>query len=383
MNFGFTEEQELLRQEVRKFLEGQGPMEEVRRIADTPDGYSPDEWKQLAELGWLGLTIPETYGGSDLGWEELVVLLEETGRSLFPAPLISTTLAASTILDAGSEAQKERWLPRIADGSCIAAPALLEESEVLGPAGIGLRAEPVGDGGDGGDGFVLTGEKRFVADACQANVFLVAARTGSGDGDDGLILALVESDATGVKTDSLVMIDRTKRAGTVSLDGVRVAQDAILGAPGSASGALARLLDRGAIAVTAEIIGASEAALDLTVQYAKDRVQFGSPIGRYQGVKHPLAEAYVDIESMKSLLYYSAWALDASPDEVPFSVAKAKGFASEAFVRIGVTGIQLHGAVGYTEEYDIQLYLKRSKWARPMYGDEDYHYDRVATFGGI
>ena len=136
-------------------------------------------------------------------------------------------------------------------------------------------------------------------------------------------------------------------------------------------------------AITAEMIGSSEAAHALTVQYAKDRVQFGSPIGRFQGVKHPLAEGYVDIESMKSLLYHAAWALDGSPEEVPQSASKAKGLASEAFTRIGVTGIQLHGAVGYTEEYDIQLYLKRSKWARPMYGDEDYHYDRVATFGGI
>ena len=135
--------------------------------------------------------------------------------------------------------------------------------------------------------------------------------------------------------------------------------------------------------LTAEIIGASEGAHALTVQYAKDRVQFGSPIGRFQGVKHPLAEGYVDIEATKSLLYHAAWALDASPEDVAFSASKAKGLASEAFTRIGVTGIQLHGAVGYTEEYDIQLYLKRSKWARPMYGGEDYHYDRVATLGGI
>ncbi len=375
MNFGFSEEQELLRQEVRKFLDGQCPIEEVRRIAEMPDGYSTEQWKQLAELGWLGLVIPERYGGSDLGWEELVVLLEETGRTLFPAPLISTTLAASAILDSGSEAQKERWLPRIADGSCIGTLAMIEESDVLGPAGVQLRGEPAGDG------FVLRGEKRYVPDAVQANLAVVSFRTG--DGEEDLSLALVETDSTGVSAEALRTVDRTKRVGTLKLDGVRVGPDAILGRPGAAAAAIADLLDRGAIAITAEIIGASEGAHALTVQYAKDRVQFGSPIGRFQGVKHPLAEGYVDIESMKSLLYYAAWALDASPEEVPASASKAKGFASEAFTRIGVAGIQLHGAVGYTEEYDIQLYLKRSNWARPMYGGEDYHYDRVATFGGI
>ena len=375
MNFGFSEEQDLLRLEVRKFLDGQCPIKEVRRIAATPDGYSSEQWKHLAELGWLGLVIPERYGGSDLGWEELIVLLEETGRTLFPAPLISTTLAASAILISGSEAQKERWLPGIADGSCIGTLAMVEPSDVWGPAGITLRGEP------DGDGFVLRGEKSYVADGAQANLVVVGFR--SGEADEELSLALVETDATGVSSAEIPTLDRSKRLATLKLDAVHVAPDAILGQPGSASTAIAELLDRGAIAITAEMIGACEGAHALTVQYAKDRVQFGSPIGRFQGVKHPLAEGHVDIESMKSLLYYAAWALDASPEEVPMAASKAKGFATEAFTRIGVTGIQLHGAVGYTEEYDIQLYLKRSKWARPMYGDEDYHYDRVATFGGI
>jgi len=375
MNFGFTDEQELLRREVRKFLDEQCPLGEVRRIADTPDGYASEQWKQLGELGWLGLVIPERYGGSDLGWEELVVLLEEAGRTLFPAPLISTTLAASAILDSGDAAQKERWLSRIADGSCIGTLALIEESDVVGSAGIRLRGEP-----DGG-GFVLRGEKHYVADGVQADLVVVAFRTGDGERD--LSLALVETGATGVEVAEARTVDRTKRLATLTLDGVRVGPEAILGRPGSAAPAIEALFDRGAIAVTAEMIGAAEGAHALTVQYAKDRVQFGSPIGRFQGVKHPLAEGYVDIESMKSLLYYAAWALAASPAEVPCAASKAKGLASEAFTRIGVTGIQLHGAVGYTEEYDIQLYLKRSHWARPMYGGEGYHYDRVATFGGI
>ena len=182
MNFGFTEEQELLRQEVRKFLDEQCPIDEVRRIAETPDGYSSELWKQLAELGWLGLVIPNRYGGSNLGWEELVVMLEETGRSLFPSPLISTTLAAATILDVGNEKQRERWLPRLADGSCIATTALLEENQDLAPSGVQLRSERTADGG-----FVLHGQKHFVPDAAQADLVILAFRSGEADEDVTLV----------------------------------------------------------------------------------------------------------------------------------------------------------------------------------------------------
>ena len=193
-------------------------------------------------------------------------------------------------------------------------------------------------------------------------------------------LFLVPTGHGGVVWNDLSAVDQSTRQYEMSLDGVALENDARIA---TGAQAVELLLDEWRAALATESLGACQRMLEMTVAYAKDRVQFGSPIGRFQGVKHPLAEGFVDIESMKSLLYYAAWALDASPEEVPFSASKAKGFASEAFTRIGVTGIQLHGAVGYTEEYDIQLYLKRSNWARPMYGDEDYHYDRVASFGGI
>ena len=375
MNFGFSEEQELLRGGVRKFLDEQCPLEEVRRIMATPEGYSPELWKQLAELGWLGLLIPERYGGAGLGWIDLVVLLEETGRTLFPSPLISTTLASAALLENGTDAQQGRWLPGLADGSRIGTLAILEEGGGLEPGAVRLRGSPEGDG------FVLRGDKRVVADVGQADLFVVPFRVG--DADDELALAVLERDAPGVSAQTLATLDATKRAGSLVLEGARVGPDTLLGEPGAGAPALARLLDLAAVAVTAEIIGAFEGALALTVQYAKDRVQFGQPIGHYQGVKHPLAESYVDLESTKSLLYDAAWAVEASPDELAVASAKAKAFASETFSRMGVTAIQLHGAVGYTDEYDVHLYLRRSKWARPMFGDEDYHYDRVATGGGI
>ena len=205
----------------------------------------------------------------------------------------------------------------------------------------------------------------------------------SGSGTEDLALAIVEAGAPGVAAEDLPAMDRTKRLGRLVLDGARVPAEAILGAPGASGPSLARVVDRATAGVTAEMIGAAEGVVSLTTEYAKDRIQFGAPIGRYQGVKHPLAEMYVDVESWKSLLYYAAWALDESPEEAPRYVSMAKAYASEAFARIGIDAVQLHGAVGYTWEYDVHLYLKRSKWARPMYGDADYHYDRVASLGGL
>jgi alkylation response protein AidB-like acyl-CoA dehydrogenase len=369
MNFGFTEEQELLRSEARKLLDESCPIAEVRRIMETPDGFSRELWKQIAELGWVGLTIPEDFGGAGLDWVDLVVLLEETGRSLFPSPLVSTTLAASAVLDAGSREQQQRWLPGLADGTRVGTLAILEESDSLDPDAIRLSAER------DGDGWVLSGIKHFVHDASSADLFVVAFRSG-----EELKLAVVERGDAGVSTSDFPLIDRTRRMGDLSLDGVNIAADRVLeaAAAGGAPAALERLLDRGAIAVTAEMIGAGEAAIAITAEFAKERIQFDAPIGRFQAVKHPLAEMYVDLESYKSLCYYAAWALEGSPDEVPRAASMAKAYASEALARIGVDSIQLHGAVGYTDEYDAQLYLKRSKWARPAFGDAEYHYDRIA-----
>ncbi|MBW2415725.1 MAG: acyl-CoA/acyl-ACP dehydrogenase [Deltaproteobacteria bacterium] len=302
MNFGFSDEQELLRAEARKFLDETCPLEQVRVVGDSAEGYSSDLWKQIAGLGWTGIAIPEEFGGAGLAWVDLVILLQETGRTLFPSPLASTSLAAAAIEAAGSDAQKQRWLPGLADGTRIGTLALVDE-DCPDPALISLEARA------DGDAQVLTGEKPFVHDAGTANLFVVAFRTAA-----GLALAVVESDDAGVSGRSLPTLDTTKRIGTLTLADVRVEPDRILCAPGTtgegtADATIARLLDRGAIAMTAEMIGAAEEAHRITTQYAMERIQFDEPIGRFQGVKHPLAEMYVDIESYKSLLYYAAWAL--------------------------------------------------------------------------
>jgi alkylation response protein AidB-like acyl-CoA dehydrogenase len=375
MNFGFSDEQDLLRNEVRKFLDENCPLEEVRKLSESEAGFSHGLWERIAELGWVGLTLPEAHGGGGLGWVDLVVLLEETGRTLFPSPMIATLLAATAIERAGSPKQVARLLPSLADGSRIGTLALLEASDRLEPEAVSL--EGLGDG----SGFVLSGEKLFVLDAQNADLFAVAFRSGAEPG--AVSLALVERGASGLSVAAHHGIDPTRRQGRLVLDEVRVPREALLGEPGSAAPLLAHLVTCGAAAVTAEAIGAAEAALDLTVGYAKQRVQFGEPIGRFQGVKHPLAEMYVDIESIKSLLYYAAWLIDEGSEQAELGVSRAKAYASDAFARIGIDAVGLHGGIGYTWEYDAQLYLKRAKWSRPSFGDASFHDERIARLGGL
>jgi alkylation response protein AidB-like acyl-CoA dehydrogenase len=376
MNFGFTEEQQIFRAEVRKFLDANASLEEVRRLMESPEGYSPKLWEEMARLGWLGLLVPEALGGAELGWVDLTVLLEACGRTLLPSPLLASTLAVLPLKENGTPQQQERWLPGIADGSLLFSVVAVSLKNLLGPEGI----QVLGDR-ESGD-VVLRGEKLFVPDATVATNSVVSFR--SGERPDGVSLAVIDRAANGLEVEDTPTIDATKRFGRLRLDEVRVPDDRVLGGPHPAGWpAVERLLDHATAAVTAEAIGAAEGAHALIVQYAKDRVQFGSLIGRFQGVKHPLAEMYVDIESFKSLLYYAAWCLDESPAEAPLYVSMAKAYASDAFTRIGIDGVEFHGAVGYTWEYDAQLYLKRSKWVKSTFGGSDHHYDRVANLGGL
>jgi alkylation response protein AidB-like acyl-CoA dehydrogenase len=376
MNFGFTEEQEMLRAEVRKFLDSKAPLEEVRKIMETDSGYSPKLWEEMAQLGWLGLLVPEDFGGVGLGWVDLTVLLEETGRSLYPSPLLACTLAVIALCENGSKAQQQRWLPGLADGSRIFSVALQEADDRLGPEGI--QATSRRESGK----LVVSGEKHFVPFATAAQHFIVAFRNGEQPND--VSLAVIDRDADGVEVVETRSIDTTKRFGVLTLSDVAIADDCVLGESSPADWpAIARLFDHAAASVTAEAVGAAEGGHALIVEYAKQRVQFGSLIGRYQGVKHPLAEMYVDIESIKSLLYYAAWCLDESQEEAALYVSMSKAYMSDAFTRIGIDGIELHGALGYTWEYDAQLYLKRSKWVKSAYGGSDHHYGRVADLGGL
>jgi alkylation response protein AidB-like acyl-CoA dehydrogenase len=375
MNFGFTEEQDLLRAELRKFLDQNASLERVREIveADGNPGTEPALWARMAELGWVGLNMPEEHGGVGLDLETLLVVLEETGRSLFPSPLISTVIAAKAIERYGSAEQQARWLPGLADGTKIGTFAILERSDTLSADGIETLAKP------DGDELILSGEKLFVTDVVAADLAVVAVRSGSDA--QSISLVVVESGTAGVTASDFDGMDLTKKIGRLTLEDARVGTDCVLGEQGAAWPATQWLLDLGAALVTAEAVGAAEAALEITTAFAKERIQFGEQIGKFQGVKHPLSEIYVDVESFRSLVYYAIWALDQDADDAELAVSRAKAYCSDAFPRAGIMGVQLHGGVGYTWEYDIQLYLKRAKWVRPMFGDADYHYERIARLG--
>ena len=377
MNFGFTEEQELLRAEVRKFLDQNASLERVREIVEADDnpGTDPALWARMAELGWVGLNMPEEHGGVGLDLETLLVVLEETGRSLFPSPLISTVIAAKAIERYGSAEQQARWIPGLADGTKIGTLAILERSDTLSPEGIETIAKP------DGDELILSGEKLYVTDAAAADLTVVAVRSGSDAQSVSLIV--VESGTTGTTTCDFDGMDLTKKIGRLTFEDARVGTDCVLGEQGAAWPAIQWLLDLGAALVTAEAVGSAEAALEITTNFAKERIQFGEQIGKFQSVKHPLSEIYVDVESFRSLVYYAIWALDQDADDAQLAVSRAKAYCAEAFPQAGIIGVQLHGGVGYTWEYDIQLYLKRSKWVRPMFGDADHHYERVARLGGL
>ena len=373
MNFGFNDEQELLRSTARKFFENECGSDTVRRLMETPEGISPDLWTKLAEQGWLGLVYPEAYDGMGLGLVDLVVLMEEMGRAVVPGPYFSAVLLGGlAIAEAGSEAQKKEWLPKIAAGDRRVALAWMEPSAQLGPAGVTLTA--VEKGGK----YTLSGTKLFVHDAHTADALVVAARTRPGAGADGVSLFLVPKGTKGLEVTLLPTMDQTRKLCEVALSDVTIGPDALLGAAGAGWAPLARVLDRATVALCAEMCGGAQKVLDMTVEYAKIRQAFGRPIGSYQGVKHRAADMLVDVENSKSITYYAAWALDEDAAEAPLAVSMAKAYVSDAYRRVAAAGIQLHGGIGFTWEHDLHLYFKRAKGSEFTFGDATHHRERVA-----
>jgi alkylation response protein AidB-like acyl-CoA dehydrogenase len=373
MNFGFNEEQELLRNTARKFFENECGSDTVRRLMETPEGISAELWKKLAEQGWLGLIYPEQYDGTGLGLVDLVVLMEEMGRAVAPGPYFSTVLLGGlAILEAGGEGQKKEWLPRIAAGDRRVALAWMEPSAQLGPAGVTLTAVKRGET------FTLSGTKLFVHDAHTADALVVAARTRPGAGADGVSLFLLPKGTKGLEVTLLPTMDQTRKLCEVACSDVAVGADALLGAAGAGWAPLSRVLDRATVALCAEMCGGAQKVLDMTVEYAKIRQAFGRPIGSYQGVKHRAADMLVDVENSKSITYYAAWALDENSPEAPLAVSMAKAYVSDAYRRVAAGGIQLHGGIGFTWEHDLHLYFKRAKGSEFTFGDATHHRERVA-----
>lgn len=371
MEFGFSADQEQLKAQVRRFLDAECPLDRVRAIMTSADAHDLGLWKKTAELGWQGLTIPEQYGGLGLAWEDLVVLAEESGRTLFPSPLLAAAAAARAIDALASDEQKERWLPKIAAGETIATLAVLEESDDLSEAGVQLLAEASGSGA------MLSGRKMFVPWGQAAGLLLVAARE-----QGGVSVFAVPPDAEGVTVTPLRLIDQTSRAAEITFDRVAVHAAQRLGPPGEAWSGLAKVLDAATVTLAAEMVGAADAALRLATEYAKIRRQFGEPIGKFQGVKHRLAEILVDVESARSLVYFASWAVDHVTD-ARRHVSMAKAYASLALDRAGEDGIQIHGAVGFTWECDAHLYYKRGRYCRNVDGTPEYHHERLLACQGL
>ena len=370
MDFGFSQEQEMLRGTARKFFENECKSEFVRARMEEDAGVTPEFWKKLAEQGWLGLVYPEEFGGTGLGFVDLTVLMEEMGRAVMPGPFFSTLLAGLAINEAGSADQKKEWLGKLSDGHAKATLAWTEPSARWDAAGVTTAARGAGGG------WTLSGTKLFVPDAHIADVFVVVARTSEGKRpEEGVSLFLVPRSAKGLSTKLLPTMDQTRKLGEVKLEDTPAV---LLGTKDAGWAPLERVIQRATVALCAEMCGGAQKVLDMTTDYAKIRIAFGKPIGSYQGVKHRAADMLVDVENAKSLTYYAAWAVDENVPEAALAASMAKAYASDAYRKVSGAGIQLHGGIGFTWEHDLHLYFKRAKASEFTFVDATYHREKVA-----
>jgi len=361
MYFDLTDEQQAIKSTAHDFLASRFKSERIREIADSDDGFDEAGWKEMAELGWAGLALPEEWGGQGLGAVDLAVLFEEMGYALAPSPLLSNTVAGLALTFAGSDEQRERWLRPLAAGELRGAPALLDAGTAAVPLEFELEAEA------DGDGLVLNGEKTLVMDAASADFFLVATADGRRH--------IVERGADGVTVKPEESIDLTRRLFSVKLDGVKVAPENTL--PGGPEDYLP-VFHRACVAIAAESTGLAQRALEMSVAYAKDRQQFGRPIGAYQAVSHRCAQMLLETENSRSAVYGAAWAADAEPESLPLAASMAKAYASDAGWRVPDMAIQVHGGIGFTWEHDLHFFLKRGRANAASFGDAKWHRERVA-----
>jgi len=371
MNFAFSEEQEELRTAVRRFLQEKSPETEVRRLMETEEGYDPAVWSQMAEqLGLQSLIIPEEFGGSGFTYVELIVVLEEMGSALLCAPFFSTVaLASNALLTSGDDAAKKDLLPGLASGETIGTLAITEDNGRWDFDGIALAATKAGDG------WKLDGHKSFVIDGHTATLILVVGRTPA-----GLSLFAVEGDAPGLTRTSLPTMDQTRKQARLVFESTPAR---LIGAEGGAAEGLTKTLDLAAVALAAEQVGGAQHCLDSSVDYAKNRIQFGRPIGSFQAIKHKCADMLLEVESAKSAAYYAGWAAAEDSDELPVVASLAKSYCSEAYFHAAAENIQIHGGIGFTWEHDAHLYFKRAKSSELLFGDPAYHRELLAQRIGI
>ena len=368
MNFSFSDDQILLKNSVRAALDEQCKPEHVRAMFDDSKGYSDHLWGEMAKLGWLGLPFAEEQGGAGLGLVELALVLEEMGRTAYPGPFFATVvLGGLGLMLGGSAAQQDKWLTAIASGKARATAALLEEHLDWDPAATAATAAK------SGSGWTLSGLKRFVPWAHAADVVLVPARS-----PEGLSLFLVDPRSAGVTLAPMIGIDLGSRWSEMRLDKVAVGADALLGQAGTAGPVVEALLRRAAVLSSAEMLGAARRCLDMSVEYAKVREQFGQPIGSFQSIRHRCAEMLLEAENAHAAVYYAAWALTAGAEDAAVASSICKSYVNEAARKVCGDSIQVHGGIGFTWEYDLHLYMKRAKALEPLYGDTEYHRELIA-----
>jgi len=372
LDFGFSEEQEILRDSAKRFLADNCSTKFVRQMMADATAHDAGFWSKIVELGWPGLLIPADYGGTGGTFLDMTVIAEEAGKALIPGPFFATALlGAPAIIEGGSEAQKKELLPKIAEGKYIATVALAESSGRFDAGGVELKA--VKKGAD----YVISGEKFFVPDAHVADCIVVAARTGA-SGENGVTLLMVPAKDKGVTITQLKTVDMTRRLCHIKFDNVTVSGANLLGKEGSGWPTMRRTLDIATAALAAEMVGTAQKALDIAVDYAKTRVQFGKPIGSFQAVKHKCVDMMVSVENARSLTYYACWTVDEKLAEAATAVPMAKAYASDMAKNVTSEAIQVHGGIGFTWEHDMHLYHRRALAGEANFGNAPIHRETVA-----
>jgi alkylation response protein AidB-like acyl-CoA dehydrogenase len=371
MDFTLSDEQRELRSIVRKFLADKSSEAAVRRLMATPDGYDPAVWSQMSEqLGLQGLAIPAEYGGAGYSYVELGIVFEEMGAALLCAPYFSTiALAAEVLLRSDDEAAKKEFLPGLASGHTIGTLAVQEGSAQWDTAGIVTSAERTPDG------WLLNGHKKFVLDGHVANLVLVAART-----EAGISIFAVDSAARGLSATPIETMDQTRKLAELDFTNTPAQ---LVGEDGGGAATLEKAFNTATILLAAEQVGGAARALDMAVEYAKIRVQFGRPIGSFQAIKHKCADMLAETESARSATYYGMWALAAGDEDVPVAARLAKIYCSQAYLQVAADNIQIHGGIGFTWEHPAHLYFKRAKTCEVLLGTPAHHRARLAQQLGL
>ena len=378
MDFDFTEAQEMLRTSARRFLKEQCPTEQVRETIDNALGYDPNLWRKMADLGWLGLMFPEAYGGAGSNFLDLVVLQEEMGRALTPSPFIPTVvLSGGAILAAGTENQKMSFLPGIAGGTVIMTLALLEPCGRWDASGIQVSATP------SGENYTINGTKLFVPYAHVADHLICVARTrDNGHKEEGITLFIVDANSKGIHRGALKTVTGESLC-EVSFEDVVVSQADILGEADQGWPIVELVLNEGTVAECGTMVGGARRVLEMAVDYAKQRIQFGVPIGTFQAVQHKCADILTEVDGATFITYNAAWAVSENAPDVSPAVSKAKAWCSDIYIHATSEGVQILGGMGFTQEHDMQLYFRRARASELAFGDSQFHREKLARMLNI